>query len=179
MHGSLLRSAWSTTTPLSTASPAFSASPTLGCTPTPTTTASAGSSVPSRSSTEDTRPSPRNSSTAAPKRNLTPCSRCRSVNTPGDVGAEHPQQRQLGAFHDGDRGTALAGGRGDLQPDPAGADHPEGGAANQRCPAAAPWTAVAAHRDVLVPHRAAPNRRRSCPPVAFARPSPRPTQRRR
>jgi hypothetical protein len=50
----------------------------------------------------------------------------------GDVGAEEPQQRQLGAFHDGDRRAALAGCGGHLQPDPAGADHDEVGAVDER-----------------------------------------------
>ncbi len=49
----------------------------------------------------------------------------------GDLRPEHAQQRQVGGFHHGDRDSGLAGRRGRLQADPAGADHHQPGDAGE------------------------------------------------
>ena len=71
-----------------------------------------------------TRSAPRRSSgvTVVPSRRSTPCSRCRSAKTSATVGPEHPQQRELGSLENGYLATGFASRRGDLEPDPAGAD---------------------------------------------------------
>ena len=106
--GTDVRRPASTSTPFPTSSPPVRASSTRGCTPMPATTRSA----PSRSA----------GVTSAPRRRSTPCSRCRSAKTAATVEPEHPQQRQLLHLEDGDVGAGGAGGRRDLEPDPAGAD---------------------------------------------------------
>ena len=45
----------------------------------------------------------------------------------GHLGAEHAEQRQVERLEHGHLGAVLAGGRGDLEPDPAAADDADPG----------------------------------------------------
>ena len=59
---------------------------------------------------------------------------------PGDLVAEHAQQRQLGVLHDGDLAPCCTGGGGDLQADPAGADHDDPAAPSATRPRSGRWS---------------------------------------
>ena len=108
-----------------------SASRVSGRMPTPTTTRSAGTvgAVRQRHRASGRR---RGTPTPEPSRRSTPCARCRSAKT---APSSSPSTRRSGCgagLDHGDRGAVLAGGRGDLQPDPAGADDDDPAAAGQR-----------------------------------------------
>ena len=101
----------------------------------PTTTRSASTSVPSASSTAPTcvpSPAATISETSVRVRRSTPFSRCSVGEHRGQLRAEDAEQRQRVAHQDADRAPGRARRRGDLEPDPAAADHHHAGAGAQQ-----------------------------------------------